>query len=339
MKIAIHERAGSFSDYWIQYCEDTGIPYKIVDCYADTIIEQMADCDALMWHHHHAIFKDTLFAKQLLNALEQAGKVVFPDHHTAWHFDDKIGQKYLFEAIGAPFARTSVLYDKQEAFQYIANSTFPQVCKLRSGAGATNVRLAKSKQEARRIVRKAFSSGFAQSGRIGFAKEQIAMIRNGKVRFSNGVLRIGKRLLLGKPYSNLKPREKGYVYFQEYLLGNEFDLRVIVIGEHAYGMKRMVRKGDFKASGSGEFVYDPLDPSVLKIAFSLASRLKLQAIAFDFVYDKDKKPVVIEMSYGFGTTGSNKCKGFYDKDLVYHPGPFNPFGWMVEHVLETISSR
>jgi glutathione synthase/RimK-type ligase-like ATP-grasp enzyme len=137
----------------------------------------------------------------------------------------------------------------------------------------------------------------------------------------------------------LKPREKGYVYFQEYLLGNEFDLRVIVIGEHAYGMKRMVRKGDFKASGSGEFVYDPLDPSVLKIAFSLASRLKLQAIAFDFVYDKDKKPVVIEMSYGFGTTGSNKCKGFYDKDLVYHPGPFNPFGWMVEHVLETISSR
>ncbi|MGH0053842.1 MAG: ATP-grasp domain-containing protein [Sphaerochaetaceae bacterium] len=337
MRIAIHARTGSFSDHWIQYCQDSGIPYKIVDCYADDIVSQVADCDAVMWHHHHSLYKDTLFAKQLLNALEQAGKVVFPNHSTAWHFDDKIGQKYLFEAIGAPFAKTKVLYDKKEALQYIATAHFPQVCKLRSGAGASNVRLVASKQDAVRVVRKAFSSGFAQNDRIGFAKEQWSLIRNHKVRLSTGLLRAGKRLLIGKSFSNKKNYERGYVYFQEYLPGNEYDIRVIVIGDRAYGMKRLVRKGDFRASGSGDFVYDSIDPMVLKEAFAIANRLKLQSAAFDFVYDTNKHPVVIEMSYGYGTKGSSKCKGYYDKELVYHPGAFNPFGWMVDEVVGLIS--
>jgi hypothetical protein len=72
-----------------------------VDCYQSDIINQLSDCDALMFHHYHASSKDTLFAKQLLFALESAGKIVFPDFRTGWHFDDKVGQKYLFEAIGS----------------------------------------------------------------------------------------------------------------------------------------------------------------------------------------------------------------------------------------------
>ena len=89
MKIAIHEREGSFSDGWINYCEKNAIPYKIVNVYKSNIIEQVSDCNALVWHHHHDLFKDTLFAKQLLFSLQQAGKRVFPDFATCWHFDDK----------------------------------------------------------------------------------------------------------------------------------------------------------------------------------------------------------------------------------------------------------
>ena len=101
MKIAIHHSGVSFSPHWIEHCKRSGIDYKIVDCYRSDIVEQLNDCDALMWHHHHMFSKDILFAKQLLYALEMAGKVVFPDFRSGWHFDDKVGQKYLFEAIGA----------------------------------------------------------------------------------------------------------------------------------------------------------------------------------------------------------------------------------------------
>src|SRR4051812_11768675 len=101
-RIAIHKTEGTFSDRWIAYCEKQSIPYKIVDCYSSDIIKQLQDCTALMWHFHHASPKATLFAKQLMYSVSAAGKKVFPDIDTVWHFDDKVGQKYLLEAIDAP---------------------------------------------------------------------------------------------------------------------------------------------------------------------------------------------------------------------------------------------
>jgi len=78
MKIGIHHRTGYYSDRWIRYCVEQGIDYKIVNCYETNIIEQLKDCDALLWHHMHVDYRDTLFAKQLLFSLQQAGKIVFP---------------------------------------------------------------------------------------------------------------------------------------------------------------------------------------------------------------------------------------------------------------------
>lgn len=92
MKIAIHHSPHSFSERWIEYCKEKNIPYKIVNAYDSDIVKKVEDCDAFMWHHHHANYKDTLFAKQLLYSLQTAGKKVFPDFHTGWHFDDKVGQ-------------------------------------------------------------------------------------------------------------------------------------------------------------------------------------------------------------------------------------------------------
>ncbi|MEQ8573135.1 MAG: hypothetical protein RIB63_03690, partial [Fulvivirga sp.] len=98
--IAIHNnlRKSSFQRRWVDYCEAQNIPFKLVDVYSNTIIKDLEGCRALMWHHFHADWRDLLMAKPLLFALEQAGIGVFPDFNTNWHFDDKIGQKYLLEA-------------------------------------------------------------------------------------------------------------------------------------------------------------------------------------------------------------------------------------------------
>lgn len=138
MKIAIHNSKGSFSDRWIDYCEENNIQYKLVNAYDSDIVEQVKDCSAFMWHHHHANYKDTLFAKQLLYSLEQKGMKVFPNFNTTWHFDDKVGQKYLLEAIKAPSVPSFVFYSKKEALKWINNTTFPKVFKLRGGAGSAN---------------------------------------------------------------------------------------------------------------------------------------------------------------------------------------------------------
>ncbi len=113
MRIGIHRSKGSFSDRWIPYCESNNINYKLVDCYRTDIINQLADCDALMWHFNHKSPKASKFARQLIYAVQAAGKAVFPDYNTVWHFDDKVGQKYLLEAINAPLVPSCAFYDKK----------------------------------------------------------------------------------------------------------------------------------------------------------------------------------------------------------------------------------
>jgi len=144
MKIAIHHAPGTFSDRWIAYCKKEGLDFKLVNCYSNDIIDQLKECDALMWHFHQANYKDVLFAKQLLFSVAHSGKKTFPDYRTSWHFDDKVGQKYLFESIGLPLVPSYIFYTKEEAYHWIENNSFPKVFKLRIGAGSHNVRLVKS---------------------------------------------------------------------------------------------------------------------------------------------------------------------------------------------------
>lgn len=336
MKIAIHSRPGGFSDPWIEYCKAKNIDYKIVNAYDSNIVEQVSDCDAFMWHHHHADPRDVLFAKQLLYSLEESGKRVFPDWHTCWHFDDKVGQKYLLEAIGAPLVPSYVFYTKKEALDWIKSTTFPKVFKLRGGAGAANVMLAHTAHEARKLVRKAFGRGFTQFDRAGYLKERYRKWREGKDSFV-GVLKGVGRLFVNTDFAKMHGREKGYAYFQDFIPNNTYDIRVCVVGNHAFALKRMTRKGDFRASGSGNIVYDKsqIDEKCVKIAFDINDKLKTQSIAYDFVFDIDNNPMIVEISYGYAAKAYNQCEGYWDKQMNWHPGQnFDFFAWMVDEVMK-----
>ena len=98
-------------------------------------------------------------------------------------------------------------------------------------------------------------------------------------------------------------------------------------------MKRSVRPNDFRASGSNSFIYDEIDPRILKIGFEVADLLNLQSVAFDFIYNNDK-PLIIEMSYTFGTKGSSKCLGYYDKNYNFNETNFQPIDWIVDSLLK-----
>jgi len=71
MKIAIHKRPGSFSDRWIEYCNQKNINYKIVNCYDSDIINQLKDCSGLMWHWNHGDYREQNFARQLIISIEK----------------------------------------------------------------------------------------------------------------------------------------------------------------------------------------------------------------------------------------------------------------------------
>jgi glutathione synthase/RimK-type ligase-like ATP-grasp enzyme len=335
MKIAIHHNKRGFSVRWINYCENNNIPYKIVNCYDSDIIKQLEDCDCLMWHHSHGDYRDVLFAKQLLYSLETGGKKVFPDFNTCWHFDDKVGQKYLFESINAPLVPSYVFYTKREALEWVETTTFPKVFKLRGGAGSANVKLAKTKQLSKKIVNKAFGMGFPQLDRINYLKESYRHWKMGTDK--QGLLKGIYRLLFGSEFAQKKGREKGYVYFQDFMPDNEYDIRVVVIGNKAFAIKRIVRENDFRASGSGHIVYEKEEIPIqcVQIAFDISKKLKIQCIGYDFIYDKQKRPLIVEISYGFTANGYDPCPGYWTDDLIWHQEQFNPYGWMIENLIDS----
>ncbi len=230
MRIAIHHHIGSFSEQWIKYCQSQGLSFKLVDCYKSDIIAQVCDCDIVLWHHSHAIYKDVISAKKILFALERSGKKVFPNFNTCWHFDDKVAQKYLLEAIRAPLVPSYAFYEKKDAIDWVNQTSFPKVFKLKGGAGSANVKLVKTKRQAIRIINKAFGKGFSQFDRLGHLKERYNRYRQGKDTLIGVCSGIG-RLLIPTSFARWQGRDKGYVYFQDFIPNNLYDIRVIVIDE------------------------------------------------------------------------------------------------------------
>lgn len=324
MKIAIHHREGSFSDRWISYCRENSIEYKIVDGFSNNIIEDLKDCELFMWHHHPCNFKDVLCAKKILYSLENTKILAYPNFSTGWHFDDKVAQKYLFEAIDAPLVPSYVFYDKATVLEWIDKTTFPKVFKLKGGAGSANVKLVNSKKEARRLANIAFGKGFSQFNRIENLKERLRKFKEGKDSWI-GVLKGVARLFITTEFDKQQPKEKGYIYFQDFIENNNFDVRVVVLdGKIAAAEKRFVRENDFRASGSGSFTYDGIDLDIIATAFEVSKKLNFQSIAFDFVKDKNGHPLIIEVSYGFGVDGIEKVPGYWDDNLDWHNKEFKP---------------
>lgn len=334
MKIAIHHAQSSFSEKWIDYCDKKNINYKVVNCYENDIISKIEDCDVLMWHFHHASPKDILFAKQFLYSVEASGKKVFPNFKSAWFFDDKIGQKYLLESLKIPTIPSYVFYDRKSAERWTEDVKHPIVFKLRGGAGSVNVKLSKTKKETLKLINKSFTTGFKHSSLVPF-KEVYNKYINNKTNFKS-VIKSFLRNFIPTEFSKVNGREIGYIYFQDFIPNNDSDIRVIVIDNKSFAIKRMVRENDFRASGSGNILYDKeiFDLETINLSLNISKNLGTQCLALDFVYNQNKEPLVVEISYGFAISGYDNCPGYWDENLVWHEGKFNPYGWMVDLMIK-----
>ncbi len=339
MKIAIRHRPGSFSDKWLEYCEEHRVPMKLVNCFDSDIISQVEDCDGLMWHWAHWDDRMYQFARQLTYSLERAGKKVFPDARTCWHFDDKVGQKYLLEAVHAPLVPSYVFYARQRALAWVEAASWPKVFKLRRGAGSCNVRLVKSKSQAARLVRKAFGRGFSPVSRGGLFKDRLWHLKRDRdLRAVAGMAKGLARLFVPTQLEKRASRDKNYIYFQDFIPDNTFDIRVVVIGDRAFGIKRMVRGDDFRASGSGVIRYERegIDLACVETSFDISEKLGTQCLAFDYVL-AGKRPLLLEISYGFLQGGYRDCPGYWDRQLSWHGGRFFAEWFMIEDFISGLN--
>ncbi|MBF0452032.1 MAG: hypothetical protein HQK75_15120 [Candidatus Magnetomorum sp.] len=321
-KLAIHEKKGSFSDRWIQYCNKNNIPYKLVNCYSSKIIHDLQGVHGLLWHWSHFEPDGQLVARQLIAAIKQMGIIVFPNIDTCWHYDDKVAQKYLMEAISAPMVPSHVFLNISDALEFIENATYPLVFKLRCGAGSQNVQWVHTKKEAKKLCHKAFNKGFsAAKGYFSDAKTKIR-----KVESFNALIEKAKRLPVSLKNIVINKKllsiQKGYIYFQDFIPNNTTDTRITVIGDRAFGFQRKVRPGDFRASGSGHIVYDTdqIDLRCVEISFQVSKQLNTQSLSFDYIFDQNNHPKICEISYCYQNKAVYDCPGYWDQQLNWKQG-------------------
>jgi hypothetical protein len=153
--------------------------------------------------------------------------------------------------------------------------------------------------------------------------------------------RMPRVFLHGRRLAAQTSRERGYVLFQEFLPGNPLDTRITVAGDRAWGYRRHVRSGDFRASGSGMMDYDRegVDPQCIEIAFNITETLRLQSAAFDFLFDQKGEPRIVELSYIFGVKFAPHVRGYWDRSLTWHEEKLWPADAILIDLLKRISQH
>jgi glutathione synthase/RimK-type ligase-like ATP-grasp enzyme len=333
----IFHHSGSWNNPWIEYCQKNGVSFEIIDCYQPDIINKLANFNCLLWHMNNYVLQDMMIGRSILFAAKNMGLKIFPDYNTAWHFDDKIAETYLLLAAGAPIPNSWMFYLLEDCVRWLKNEAqYPIIAKLRSGSGSKNVKLFRTKNDGIKYARRMFRKGYKPYPSILFkAKSQFLSSKSLEV-MKTRIKRIPE-FFHTLSRAKMFPNEKGYVFFQEYIPNDGYDLKIVVIGDKLSFIGRNIRKGDFRASGGGDLFYEKtmITPNIISSAFSTNDKLGFQCMGYDYVVDKmNGIGKIVEISYGFSHTALLQAGGYYDRNGEWHNEPLDAPAEIIKNMME-----
>lgn len=269
--------------HWLKYerfLKNNSIEFSFIDIKLSNWIEQVKQIDLL-------IFRPDISPSAMHDAeskiyfTEKYLKIkCFPSYNELWLYEEKIRAFYLFSHFNIPHVPTFVSNDKNEIQQFIEKTTFPKVSKISSGSASKGVKLLKNKSQA--------------------------------IKFTNYIFAQGAKTY----WSDHK--QKDYIYLQDYVDDALFDLRIIIVGNKAFGYYRMRPKNDFRASGAGIYEKRELPDEALKIAINVKTALNTTVLAVDLIKrESNGEYLVIEASIFFDVDSPEQLlvdniPGFYE---------------------------
>ncbi len=347
MTIGVHcgnEDSQSYSRKWIEKLQKSGIDVLCLNLLMPDALEKAMKCDGIMCLWEHTPF-DKQSARMILYVIENyLHKPVFPDTATAWHYDEKVAQYYLLSSLNASMPETWIFWDIEYALKWTDSVQFPVVFKLSSGAGSSNVLKVKNKKHAIELINKSFRYGIFPYTMNEYKNQTIIPLTTNLMKQTIFRIKDSISYILFGDFPRLRPTwwkpELGYIYFQEFLNNNQYDTRISIIGNRAFGFRRFNRSEDFRASGSGNIDYDPakIDQRCISEAFKLSKLGRFQSMAYDFLFKNDK-PVVCEISYAFADWAVHNCHGFWDDTLTWHETDIWPEDAQVEDFISFVSNN
>ena len=258
---------GVIQDYgdaprWTKYCrflEANAIPHHIYDIHARDWCSAAAAFDVIVGVDSCELFSLDEIRRKYYVLERHLHKKCYPRYEHVLLYEDKLLEAYLSQVYGLAFVRTYIYTCRREALAAAAELTYPLVSKRVPGAGSLGVELVRNYSQCRSIIQEAFSP-------------------------------CGRRTHW--PYAT----QKGYVYFQDYVPNDGYDLRVIVVGTRMFGYYRKVPKGEFRASGMGLVEKRALPAEALRIAERVYGVLQSPMLVVDMLKDLEGQYHIIEIS-------------------------------------------
>lgn len=343
MKVLINQRPGPqhssiWNNPWEDYLKANGIQYDKVDLFAVDAIETLKNYDVLLWHFGQYSWTDMLETRSILYSAKILGLKVFPDFNDAWHFDDKVAEMYALQAVGAPIPQSKVFYSMSVLKRAVENGdvSYPVVAKLRTGSGSHNVKLIKTESQLLRYAKRMFGRGYKPAPSLLYKTSSNIRSSHNKASFL-AKLKRAPEFLRTRRGAKKFPNEKGYVYLQEFIPSDGYDMKVVVVGDKLSGLYRPIRSHDFRASGGGEVLYNKelFTENIIRSAFATADAIGFKCVGFDYVVDnRTGEGKIVEMSYGFSHTAVMGMGGWFDRDCQWHEGALNAPKELLKNLLE-----
>lgn len=157
---------------------------------------------------------------------------------------------------------------------------FPKIFKLNEGAASKGVFLIKNEKDLAYIRKKFFKNSLLRK----------------LIQFQR------KMKLTTAEYNIYKYRYKKFTPFvlQDYISDLDRDYKVLVYGDKIFVLTRFVRSGDFRASGSGKFLFESVDTSLLDYARNIFVSMKVPNISLDIAKKGGRYYLIEFQALNFG---------------------------------------
>lgn len=212
--------------------------------------------------------------------------LLIPTYEMLLSYENKGFQEVLRKKKNIDNLDSSYLFDMENI-----KKDYPFVFKTIDGSGSAGVKLIKSESD--------------------FMKVKNTIHKLTVERKIKNIIR--KNQLSPLDYKLYKSNYKNYKRFitQRFIENLTCDYRVLIVGQKFYVMRRDVRDGDFRASGSKKFNYNDAPLEVLNFAKEIQEKLDNVYISIDIAL-KEKNPYLIEyQGTNFGSSVLRNSEGYY----------------------------
>ena len=186
----------------------------------------------------------------------------------------------------------------EEGIEILNKISYPKVLKKYTGFRSRNVKLAKNREEGKKILSKMLEKNFQLN--------------------IDSLYYLYRRLKNKKHY----PKKFGKVVIQEFIPDLTHDWKILVLGDKCLGGKRYVRKNDFRASGSKLYEMDEDPPeNVLSFALKCKEQLNCPNASLDISENKGDLQLLEYQTMHFAILGGDPDYYFEKQDGIWQKLP------------------